>query len=304
MSEENQNSVASGGVDHHYALFIGCTTPVRENNYEASARSVASALGIEISGIPGQSCCGLPFRSIDYNAWLTLAARNLALANKENHQKIMVLCNGCYKSLLTANKELQTNEKLRQNISKRLSVEDLELKGGMEVRHIAQVLHDDYGIENIRQHVKTHLGNLKVAIHPGCHIAMPSKIIGFDNPALLKKLDELVEVTGAKPINYETKRLCCGATIVGIKEEVSKILVRKKIENLSGKVDAMITFCPICHSTYDTQQLDVFSDASSEKRVPVLHYTQLLGLALKIPEEKLGFEMNRVDITKVLEKAM
>jgi heterodisulfide reductase subunit B len=131
---------------------------------------------------------------------------------------------------------------------------------------------------------------------------MPSKIIGFDNPAFMKKLDDLVEVTGAKPVNYETKRLCCGATIVGIKEDVSKILVRKKIENITGKVDAMVTFCPICHSTYDTQQLDVFSDAEREKQVPVLHYTQLLGLALGIPEEKLGLEMNRVDITKVMEK--
>lgn len=65
--------------DHRYSLFIGCTIPVRENNYEISTRAVASSLGIEIVEIPGQSCCGLPYRSIDYNAWLTLAARNLAI---------------------------------------------------------------------------------------------------------------------------------------------------------------------------------------------------------------------------------
>lgn len=239
MSRENQNHGLSGNGDHRYALFIGCTIPLRENNYETSARAVASALGIEITEIQGQSCCGLPFRSVDFNAWITLAARNLAIADKSNHPKIMTLCNGCYKSLLTASKELQTNEKLRQSVSKRLSVEGLEARGGTEVRHIAQVLHDDYGIQNIRQHVKRPLGDLKVAIHPGCHIAMPSKIIGFDNPAFPKKLDALVEVTGAKPIEYETKRLCCGATIVGIKEEISKALVRKKIENVTGKADAL-----------------------------------------------------------------
>jgi heterodisulfide reductase subunit B len=302
MSEESQNIRLSGNGDHHYALFIGCTIPVRENNYEVSARAVASALGIELTEIPGQSCCGLPFRSIDFNAWITLAARNLAIADKLDHPTIMVMCNGCYKSLLTASKELQTDEKLRQNVSKRLSVEGLEAKGGVQVRHIAQVLCDDYGIENIRQHVKRPLKNLKVAIHPGCHIVMPSKIVGFDNPAFPKKLDALVEVTGAKPVEYETKRLCCGATIVGIKEDVSKVLVRKKIENITGRVDAMITFCPICHSTYDIQQLDVFGEAERKKQVPVLHYTQLLGLAIGIPEEKLGFEMNRVDISSILEK--
>jgi heterodisulfide reductase subunit B len=302
MSEENQKRRLSGNVDHRYALFIGCTIPVRENNYEASARAVASALGIEIAEIPGQSCCGLPFRSVDFNAWITLAARNLALADKQDHSTIMTLCNGCYKSLLTASKELQVNEKLRQNVSKRLSVEGLEAKGGVQVKHIAQVLHDDYGVENIQLHVKRPLGSLKVAIHPGCHIVMPSKIIGFDNPAFPKKLDALVESTGAKPAEYETKRLCCGATIVGIKEDVCKVLVRKKIENITGKVDALITFCPICHSTYDVQQVDVFGEAERQRQVPVLHYTQLLGLAMGIPEEKLGFEMNRVDISKLLEK--
>jgi heterodisulfide reductase subunit B len=131
---------------------------------------------------------------------------------------------------------------------------------------------------------------------------MPSKIIGFDNPAFPRKLDALVQATGAKLVDYETKRLCCGATIVGIKENISKALVKKKVENITGKVDALITFCPICHSTYDIQQLDVFNDSEKQKQVPVFHYTQLLGLAMEIPEAKLGFEMNRVDVSKILEK--
>lgn len=302
MSEENENRGSSGNGGHRYALFIGCTIPVRENNYEASARAVTSALGIQIAEIPGQSCCGLPFRSIDFNAWLTLAARNLAIADKLNLSPIMVMCNGCYKSLLTASKELRENATLRQSVTKRLSVEGLEAKGGTKVRHIAQVLHDEYGLENIRQHVKRSLEKINVAIHPGCHITMPSKIIGFDNPAFPKKLDALVEITGAKRIEYETERLCCGATILGIKEDVSKVLVRKKVENITGRADALITFCPICHSTYDIQQLDVFNDSEKKKQVPVLHYTQLLGLAMGLPEEKLGFDMNRVGVSEILNK--
>lgn len=301
MNSEHALSANAGSENHRYSLFIGCTIPIRENNYEASARAVAKALGIEIVEIPGQSCCGLPFRSIDYNAWLTLAARNLAIASKSDSAPIMVLCSGCYKSLLTVSKELEENTSLRQNISKRLSVEGLEANGGVKVRHIAQVLHDDYGIENIRKHVKEPLTNLRVAIHPGCHITMPSKIIGFDNPASPKKLNRLVEVIGAQLVDYETKRLCCGATIIGIKEDVSKALVRRKIENITGRVDAIVTFCPICHATYDIQQLDVFT-SEREKQVPVLHYTQLLGLAMGLPEEKLGFDLNRVDASGILGK--
>jgi len=290
-----------GNGNHRYSLFIGCTIPVRENNYEVSARSVAEALSIEVTEIPGQSCCGLPFRSIDYNAWLTLAARNLAIARKSNSSRIMVLCSGCYKSLLTASKELEGNAAVKRNVSKKLLVEGLEANGQIKVEHIAQVLYDDYGIENIAKYVKKPLRDLKVAIHPGCHITMPSKIIGFDDPASPRKLNELVKATGALLVDYETKRLCCGATIVGIKEDVSKALVRRKIENVAGRVHALITFCPICHATYDIQQLDVFA-SERDKQVPVLHYTQLLGLAMGLPEGKLGFDLNRVDASGILGK--
>jgi heterodisulfide reductase subunit B len=300
MSSRTGTRTAGEG-DNRYSLFIGCTIPVRENNYEASARSVAEALGINVTEIPGQSCCGLPFRSIDYNAWLTLAARNLAIAKKTNSSRIMVLCSGCYKSLLTASKELEGNATVKQTVSKRLSVEGLEADGQIKVEHIAQVLYDDYGIGNITKHVKKPLRDLKVAIHPGCHITMPSRIIAFDNPASPRKLDELVKATGAQLVDYETKRLCCGATIVGIKEDVSKSLVRRKIENVAGRVDALITFCPICHATYDIQQLDIFA-AEREKQVPVLHYTQMLGLAMGLSREKLGFDLNRVDVSEILRK--
>jgi heterodisulfide reductase subunit B len=292
-----------GDGNNQYSFFTGCTIPVRENNYEASARAVASALGIEIVEIPNQSCCGLPFRSIDYNAWLTLAARNLAVVSKLNLPPIVVLCNGCYKSLLTASKELEENPSLRESVSKRLSIEGLTATGGVRVKHIAQVLHDDYGVKEILSYVKNPLKKLRVAIHPGCHITMPSKIINFDNPAFARKLDELVQLTGANLLEYETKRLCCGATIVGIREDVSKSLVRMKVENLAGRADALITFCPICHATYDVQQLDVFGESEREKQVPVLHYTQLLGLAMGVPEDRLGFDMNRVDVSEMLKKA-
>jgi heterodisulfide reductase subunit B len=202
---------------------------------------------------------------------------------------------------LTASKELERNATVKQNVSKRLSVEGLEADGQIKVEHIAQVLYDDYGIENITKQVKKPLRDLKVAIHPGCHITMPSKIINFDNPASPRKLNELVKVTGAQLVDYETKSLCCGATIIGIKEDVSEFLVRKKIENVAGRVDALITFCPICHATYDIQQLDIFS-SEKEKQVPVLHYTQLLGLAMGLAREKLGFDMNRIDVSEILRK--
>lgn len=280
-----------------YTLFIGCTIPARENNYELSAREVLSKLGIELGELPEQSCCGLPFRALDYKAWITLAARNLALASV-NDAPVMVLCNGCYKSLKTADKELQENPKLMAEVNRRLSIEKLELSRHVDVKHVAEVLHDDYRTDRLKEKVSKHI-DINVAVHPGCHITMPSKIMNFDDPEFARKLDRLVEITGAKPVRYRTKKLCCGATIVGIDEDVSRSLVKQKISDITGKVDALITFCPLCHVTYDIQQLEAVDE---EKRVPVLHYTQLLGLAMGIPSRRLGFDLNRVDVEQLLAK--
>ena len=41
-------------------LFLGCTVPVRNLNYELSARKAAEALGVELVDLPQAGCCGFP----------------------------------------------------------------------------------------------------------------------------------------------------------------------------------------------------------------------------------------------------
>ena len=279
-----------------YAFFIGCTSATREINYELSAKAVLEELGVEVEYIRGQSCCGLPFKYISNDIWLTLASRNIALAEAMN-KPMLVLCSGCYKSFKEAINLLSKPEVKRQ-INEKLSIEGLEVKNPPSIIHIAELLHDHYGLDKLAQKIKRKL-NLKIALHPGCHITRPSDLIGFDNPEAPSKLEKLIEIAGCQSINYRTKRECCGATLAGIDEEASKRLVARKIRDIKDRADALVTFCPICHASYDAIQKVALNQ---EEQVPVLHYTQLLGLALTLPTEKLGFNYNRVSVKPLLEK--
>jgi len=279
-----------------YAFFIGCTSATREINYELSAKAVLEELGVDIEYIEGQSCCGLPLKYISFESWLTLASRNIALAEAMN-KPILVLCSGCYKSFKEALNLLSKSE-IKKQVNERLSIEGLTIRSPPKVLHIAELLHDHYGVDKLSNKVKRKL-NLKIALHPGCHIARPLDLIRFDNPEVPSKLEKLIEVTGCTSISYRTKRECCGATLAGIDEEASKHLVTRKIRDVKDKAEALVTFCPICHASYDVIQKAALKQ---EEQIPVLHYTQLLGLALAISVEKLGFNYNRVNVKPLLEK--
>lgn len=82
-----------------YAIFLGCTIPARQPNYELSARKALAKLEIELVDLPNMTCCcPPPVQSIDLEASLAVAAYNLCLA-EEAGLNIVTLCSGCFESL-------------------------------------------------------------------------------------------------------------------------------------------------------------------------------------------------------------
>ena len=171
-------------------LFLGCVIPHRVSSYEISARKVAERLGIELVEMPEFNCCGLCLDPISHNMMLTLAARNLCLAEQQN-LNIMTLCPGCTGTLRKVNMMLQEDKKLKERVNGYLKEIGLEFKGTIKVRHLIQVLAEDVGFEKLKGTVQKPLNPLSVTEHNGCHILRPTKYIGFDdpeNPTVLKNL--------------------------------------------------------------------------------------------------------------------
>jgi heterodisulfide reductase subunit B len=284
-----------------YLMFLGCVIPYRIPSYEISSRKVLERLGVELVEMPEFNCCGLPIDSVAHDAMLVLAARNLCLAEEKN-LNILTLCPGCAGTLRKVNKSLEADKRLKEQVNSHLKEIGMEFKGGkIVVKHLIQALVEDVGLEKINDVVVKPLTGLKVAEHNGCHILRPAKYLGFDdpeNPVLLKRL---IEATGAECLDYLYETDCCGAPIIGVNDTIPLYLAGDKLRNVkSVDAQALITVCPFCHMMFDINQPRIERLLEEEFGIPVLHYPQLLGLALGFTPQELALEELRVDATKLL----
>jgi heterodisulfide reductase subunit B len=287
-----------------YLFFLGCAIPYRVSAYEISARKTLQKLGVELVEMPEFNCCGLPLDPVSHEMMLVLAARNLALA-EQRELNILTLCPGCAGTLKKVNKMLKEDEALREEVNKHLKESELEFKGAIDAKHLMQMLIEDVGLEKIKSSVVKPLTMLKVAEHNGCHILRPKEFIGFDDPEDPKTLKTLIEATGATCLDYMDETECCGAPSVGVSDKVALELARDKLNHIKTvDAQAMITICPFCHIMYDTNELRIEKTFNETYGIPVLHYPQLLGLAMGIPCEELAFNELRVDASKILKQVM
>jgi heterodisulfide reductase subunit B len=299
-----KNRAADSAQKSEYTLFLGCTVPVRALNYEISARKVAEKLGLHLSDVPDFSCCGYPIKSVHRYAYLLMAARNLALAEKKG-LPLCTLCSACCGSLTEANHEIQEDEKLRKQINEDLfEWVGLRYGGGIRVTHFIRVLDQEVGRKRISEQVRADLSSLRVAPHYGCHYTKPSTIYNkIENPEDPKSLDELIKATGAQSVQYEDKLQCCGGGVLAIDEQVALAMAHGKLDHLRAQqADAMILICPFCNIMYEGNQRKIEKAFQTEYKLPVLYYPQLLGLALGLEPDELGMKMNRVKTTELLKK--
>jgi heterodisulfide reductase subunit B len=281
-----------------YEVFLGCAIPSRFNNYESSMRAVAKILGIELIDFEGASCCGtVVLKSIDESSWLSMSGRNIALAEQRGHD-IVTPCNGCFGSLKDTNHVLHDDATYRAKVNAALKPLGLEYTGKAKIRHFVEVLYDMK--DDIEKKIVRHLDGLRVAFHPGCHLIRPSNVAGFDNPELPRKVDELIELTGAKSVHWDLKLRCCGSPLLIASESVAvKILQEKMISANGAGANCIVTNCPACHTQFDIQQLGLKDNAGNSLELPALFVTQVLGAAMGIDSEPLGFELNRVSLDPI-----
>ena len=295
-----------------FALYLGCTVPVRAMNYEISSRRTAERLGIELVDVDGFTCCGYPAKPLSWEAALLMTANNLALA-EEQGLDICALCSACTSTLVEANKHLQEDEALRSKINDQLAgTTGRRYEGKVTVRHYVRILYEDVGPDHLREMVAdalnesegADLSSLGFAAHYGCHFLKPAHIYGgFDDPEDPHTLGELIEATGARLVPYEEEDGCCGGGILAIDQETALAIAKSKLDHIHVTgADGMVLICPFCDIMYEINQRSIERQFDVTYRLPVLYYPQLLGLALGLTPDELGFRLNRVKATKMLQQ--
>jgi heterodisulfide reductase subunit B2 len=291
-------------LGNKFLMFLGCAVPYRVSAYEISARKVLGKLGVELVEMPEFNCCGLPLDPVSHETMLILAAKNLALA-EQTGLNILTLCPGCGGTLKKVNKILKADKSLKEQINSHLKEVGLEFKGTIEAKHLLQMLKEDVGLDKIKASVVKPLTMLRVAEHNGCHILRPKEYIGFDDPEDPQTLKILIEATGATCLDYIDETECCGAPSVGVSDKVALALARDKLNHIK-QVDAqaLITICPFCHIMYDTNELRIEKMFNESYGIPILHYPQLLGLAMGLTPEELAFNELRVNAQKIIKQVI
>jgi heterodisulfide reductase subunit B len=268
-----------------------------------SMREVFPRFDAELVDLSEMNCCGDPVKSVNDSAANYLAARVLALANKTGLQDLLLPCNRCHFVVSEAKKVLENNERLSRKIGDLLKEEGLEYNPNVKVWHAIDFLHDFVGLKKLKEAVQKPLNGLKLATHVGCQITRYSDLRRVDDAENPRKLDELVDVLGADSVDYAEKLDCCGANLMQSHPDSALSLAGTKLRAVQNlEVDGLVISCPDCGLMFDFKQKDAAATVGAKLNIPVVYYTQLLGLALNVEKEKLGLHLNQTSVDQLLSK--
>ena len=283
-----------------YALFLGCMIPQRIPSVELAARKVFEKLGVDAPELQGYSCCpdSVVARLLDKKMWLALAARNLSLAEQQGAD-LLVLCNGCYETLVKAKEILKRDPKAAKEVGEILAKAGRKYTSKVRVRHVVEVLYEDVGVRKIKKLVKPL--KLRLAVHPGCHMFRESD--GGDIWRKPKQFEELVRATGAEVVSSKLDRLCCGFPMIQVNEEAS--LKQTLLPKLAGYqelgVDGVVVSCPACNIQFESGQV-LLRKYGARYDIPCLHLVELLAIAFGFSAEELALNVHRSPVLQLLQK--
>lgn len=264
-----------------YALFLGCKIPAKVPAYETATRAVLARLGVGVVDLPFD-CCGYPVRSLDRDASVVAAARNLALAGREGLD-VLTPCKCCFGNLRHAQRCLAEDADLRQRVGDALKAEGLALPSAVRVDHLLPVLGRAVGCDTLRAAVVAPRSGLRVAAHYGCHALRPSAVTRFDNPMAPTLFEDLVRVTGATAVDWPRRLECCGEPLHDANPALSDRIARGKVADArESGAQVLVTACPYCHMRFTSIQ------AGRDDALDLMLYPQLLGLAMGLPAASLG----------------
>ena len=296
-------------VKKEYSFYPGCSSERKASasNYMVSVESMCKTLDIKLNEIPDWNCCGA---SIGYAEGGELPrhamnARNIALSEKHNAgQDIVATCAACWLGTKETHERLSKSEQLLRDTKEALKEAglDADYKGEVPVRHMVEVLIEDFGYEELGKPVSKPLEGIKVAGYVGCQTNRPFGVVGesFENP---KYLDKLVETIGGEALDkYEEKVTCCGGALAFSEPEKSQALIKNIIESAYDHgADLIVTPCPVCQLNVEVYQGAINKTYGTKFNIPVVYYSQLMSVAYGGTAKEAGLDGNIVRATKLEE---
>jgi heterodisulfide reductase subunit B len=292
-----------------YGYYPGCSLERNAVAYHQSAMAVARLLGVDFVEVEDWNCCGATeYISINLLPAYALVGRNLALAAQQrlnggpNH--LVAPCSACFLNLSKVDKYMGDDPELAQRVNLALQAGGLQYRpGSVQVRHLFDIVVNDVGLDAIATKVAKPLYNLRLAPYYGCLIVRPNLNRQWDDPEYPTSLDHLMRTLGAEVVDFPVKTHCCGGHMTQISETTALEMIRRLLKNAADyQADAIVTLCPMCQLNLDGYQEQVNRHFGTDYHLPVLYFTQLMGLAFGVEPSALGFGKEFVDPAPALVK--
>jgi len=284
-----------------FAYFPGCAAANRRSELDAATRAVARELGIELVALPPAACCGAgDHRTYDAATSLAADARTLSLA-AEHGATLVTVCGTCQFHLSRSARALE-DPATRARANEALAADGRRYEGGMAVRHLVQVLLQDVGPRKLQAHVCRPLQDVAVGAFYGCNLVRAAGAESFDDPADPRALERIITLLGGRPVAYGSRTACCGFPLLATHEGAALRMAGDGLRaaRAAGAV-AVATPCPLCASVLDGDQGRAERAAGARIRMPVLHVSQIVGLAFGLAPEALGVRRHAVPVRPLVD---
>lgn len=285
-----------------YAYFPGCSLEKNAASYDRSFKAVMNILGQELVELDDWNCCGATeYFSLNALPAYTLVARNLALTPPELSD-LVAPCSACYLNLYKTDHHMGLYPQLNADVNTALAEGRLSYEPGrVHVRHALDILVNDVGYEAIAQQVEKPLRGLRLVPYYGCLIVRPEQ--AFDDAEYPMTLDRLLETLGAEVVEFPLKAACCGGHMPQISPEAAYGLIHELVSTAARRGgDAIVTVCPMCQLNLDVYQSHANRHLGTNFTMPVLYFTQVMGLAFGLSADEMGFGQEFVSAGHVLDK--
>jgi len=286
-----------------YAYFPGCSLEKMASSYHKSALETTKIFDVELQELDDWNCCGATtYFHVDQLLAYTLVARNLALAEKEGLD-LVAPCSACYKNAFFTNQVIREDKDLAEHINFALEEDDLQLNGNIDVYHLIEIFANEIGPEEIKTKVTKPLSGLSIAPYYGCQIVRPEHPgKETENPQFF---EELIRAMGAEATYFPERLRCCGGSLIMTSREAALAMVRILLESaIKHGAHVIATACPLCQVNLECYQTAVNEEFGTDFNLPILYFTQLLGLALGLSPKKLGIGIELVSATPVFKKLL
>lgn len=284
------------------SYYPGCSLHSTAPEYDISVRKVFKVLGVDLVEIKDWVCCGsTPAHQVDELMAVALPVKNMMIAAEtEGLKEFCVPCSECYSRMKIAQLEME-DDRVRNKVEK---ITGGQYKDDFNVMHALDMLVAKVGIDHVRQKIIKPLKGLKVVCYYGCLMTRPPRATGKESTCEFPQdMEDLLAAAGADPLDWNMRTFCCGASTALTQPELVHDLTNKILVDAEAVgAEVIAVGCPLCHANLDGRQAEINVKYGTDHRIPVLYFTELLGLALGMLGKELGLSQHLTDTASLLDR--